>query len=393
MNKLRIILISNILKSKGGAFIATSRIAQILKKKYSVEFLIPNNKNIYNKIKIFLSNALKRIFIGKNRYLNSLNMFSTVNLKELKSDIIHLNWTGQELISIDEISKIKKPIIWTIHDMWVPNSTEHFLDNPNKKKYTLVDLNKNLLKKIIFKKKTILYKKKNIHFIANSKWLRDFTLKSDLTKKCKVNVIYNPIETNIWKRKNEKFSKKNLKLEINKNYILFGAHGGFSNFRKGGDLLIKSLKQLDVNKKNIEIIVLGGDFNASQIFDNYKFHFRKLEKDRIRQVMYHSAAILTVCPSRAESLPQFVVETILCGNPVVSFDVGGIKEIVEHKVNGFIAKPFNTKNFANGIKFCMSNIKRKNLEKQKNKIEKMFNEKKILQEYKKIIDKVNYYES
>ena len=41
----------------------------------------------------------------------------------------------------------------------------------------------------------------------------------------------------------------------------------------------------------------------------------------------------------------------------------------------------------------MSNIKRKNLEKQKNKIEKMFNEKKILQEYKKIIDKVNYYEN
>ena len=32
-----------------------------------------------------------------------------------------------------------------------------------------------------------------------------------------------------------------------------------------------------VNKKNIEIIVLGGDFNASEIFDNYKFHFRKLE--------------------------------------------------------------------------------------------------------------------
>ena len=33
-------------------------------------------------------------------------MFSTVNLKNL-TDIIHLNWTGQELISIDEISKIK----------------------------------------------------------------------------------------------------------------------------------------------------------------------------------------------------------------------------------------------------------------------------------------------
>ena len=63
--------------------------------------------------------------------------------------------------------------------------------------------------------------------------------------------------------------------------------------------------------------MLGGDFNASEIVDNYKFHFRKLEKDRIRQVMYHSAALLTVCPSRAESLPQFIVKRY-CGNPVVS---------------------------------------------------------------------------
>ena len=37
---------------------------------------------------------------------------------------------------------------------------------------------------------------------------RDFTLKSDLTKKCKVNVIYNPIETNIRKEKMKIFKKK-----------------------------------------------------------------------------------------------------------------------------------------------------------------------------------------
>ena len=109
--------------------------------------------------------------------------------------------------------------------------------------------------------------------------------------------------------------------------------------------------------------------------------------------MYHSASILTVCPSRAESLPQFIVETILCGNPVVSFDIGGIREVINHKVNGYIVKPFNINKFANGIKFCMREIKNRNLKAERKRVVKMFDEKKILRDYTKVINKVAKYES
>ena len=60
-----------------------------------------------------------------------------------------------------------------------------------------------------------------------------------------------------------------------------------------------------------------------------------------------------------ESLPQFIVETILCENPVVLIDVGNIREIIKHNFNEFVDKPFNTNIFANGIKFCMDNIKKR----------------------------------
>ena len=229
--------------------------------------------------------------------------------------------------------------------------------------------------------------------IANSKWLKNFALRSEITKKCKIDVIYNPIETEIWNRKNEKLSKKYLNLRVDKNYILFGANGGLSNFRKGGDLFLNTLQKLNVNKDKIEIIILGGNLNSIEMINNFKIHFRKLDDNKMNQIMYHSSSILTVCPSRAESLPQFIVETILCENPVVSFDVGGIREIINHKFNGFVVKPFNTNSFANGIKFCMNKIKRKNLKKQRKNIVEMFNEKKILKDYKKIIDKVINYES
>jgi glycosyltransferase involved in cell wall biosynthesis len=39
--------------------------------------------------------------------------------------VIHLHWINNEMISIKEIAKIKKPIIWTLHDCWPLLGAEH----------------------------------------------------------------------------------------------------------------------------------------------------------------------------------------------------------------------------------------------------------------------------
>ena len=119
---------------------------------------------------------------------------------------------------------------------------------------------------------------------------------------------------------------------MDKKYILFGAHGGLNNPRKGGYLFLESTKILKKLDNNLEVIILGGNKNYVELIDGIKFHFRKLEHSQTRQRLYHSASSLTVSASKAESLPQFLVETILCGNPVVAFNVGGNSEIVTHKI-------------------------------------------------------------
>ena len=45
------------------------------------------------------------------------------------ADIIHLHWVQGEMLSIREISEIKKPIIWTFHDMWPLCGCEHYAYN------------------------------------------------------------------------------------------------------------------------------------------------------------------------------------------------------------------------------------------------------------------------
>ena len=57
----------------------------------------------------------------------SSNWFKKINSSD--ADIIHLHWIQGEMISIDEISKIEKPVVWSFLDMWPFSGTEHYTYN------------------------------------------------------------------------------------------------------------------------------------------------------------------------------------------------------------------------------------------------------------------------
>jgi len=381
----KISIISSNINFKGGASIATKRLINIFKKNFYVKIFFPRN-NFVQKLKYYIARSLINVFIGKSVYLNSLNIFSKIDYKKINSELVNLNWIGGETISLKNISKIKVPIIWTLHDMWALNSTEHFLDFNEENKYSKKH-KMPILKKYIFNQKKKFYKK-NLHLVTNSKWLEKIAKKSLLTKNQKIQTIYNPIETNYWKKKNKLYSIKKLNLNNNRGYILMGAHGGLANFRKGGDLFIESLKKINYLKDEYEIIILGQKENYIDSINGFKFNFRKFEKKISRQILYQSVTNLVIIPSRAESIPQFAVESIICQNPVVSFKIGGMNEIIEHKKNGYLAKPFNINDFSKGIDYCLTKIDKKNLKKFSNKLKVQFGQENINKSYNNLFNSI-----
>ena len=66
----------------------------------------------------------------------SYNFFSSPILDYInksKYDLINLHWINAETLSIDDIKKIKKPYMITMHDMWWICGTENYLNlNDNK---------------------------------------------------------------------------------------------------------------------------------------------------------------------------------------------------------------------------------------------------------------------
>jgi glycosyltransferase involved in cell wall biosynthesis len=84
-------------------------------------------------------------------------------------------------------------------------------------------------------------------------------------------------------------------------------------------------------------------------------HFLGRLHDNLTLALAYSAADVFVCPSRQESFSNTVLESLACGTPVVGFAVGGIPDMVEHEVNGYLARPHEPEDLAKGISLLLDN--------------------------------------
>jgi len=69
---------------------------------------------------------------------------------------------------------------------------------------------------------------------------------------------------------------------------------------------------------------------------------------------YNNADVMVV-PSIWEVFGQTASEAMSCGIPTVAFNTSGLKEIIDHKVNGYLAETFNAEDLAKGIIWCLEN--------------------------------------
>ena len=72
----------------------------------------------------------------------------------------------------------------------------------------------------------------------------------------------------------------------------------------------------------------------------------------LKTVLY-VAADLFVLPTFGEGLPNVLLESMSCGTPMVSFDVGGVPDLVRPGVTGYLAAPANVDDLRRGIQMLL----------------------------------------
>ena len=378
------ILNVNFSDNGGGAAIAVKRFHEILlnhkinskllvsEKKFDENntFNIPkNSEKIKNLVKDSVNRNLIKFLKKKNFRSSSLNIIPSKLVKkinEIKPDIVHLHWIGNDTISIKDISKIKCKIVWTMHDMWPFCGTEHYSSND---KFINGYKNKNSgdnfflfdIDKYIWNLKKKNYSNIN-KIICTSEWMYNKVTQSKLFCDKKIKIISLPIDQLFWKPVERNWAKNFFNIKKNEKLIIFGADNFIKNKRKGFNLFLEAIKILKKQKKIKYKILTFGETKNLKEFSNLNIKNLGYIYDDYSKKLLYSAADVTVVPSTLEAFGLVAQEATHCGSPCVVFKNTGLTSIIENGKNGYLADYVSSKSLALGIKWCLDNMHNKQYE-------------------------------
>lgn len=371
------VLIVNTSDIKGGAARAAYRLhhallaegidsQMLVQDKSSDDYTVIGPKSKFDKVLVKLRPAIDGIPVrsysqrSKTLFSPSWLPFSSVveRINEINPDIVHLHWIAGGMMRVEEIAKIKAPIVWSLHDMWPFTGGCHYdeycggyKNNCGRCKVLGSSKNSDLSSKV-HKRKTKAYQKiSNLAIVGLSHWLAKEARASSLFKGLPIYNLPNPVETNIFAPFEKSTARKLLNLPQNTRLVLFGAMNAFSDARKGYRELTEAVTTLDV--KDTELVVFGASKPKDDQTFNQRVHYLGKLHDDISLRALYSAADVMVVPSIQENLSNAILESLSCGTPVVAFDTGGNGDMIEHKKNGYLAEPFDPSGLAEGIDWVL----------------------------------------
>ena len=205
----------------------------------------------YYKAKIFKAIGLRaRLFASSNPIHHSECVEQTDILSHQiaeKSTIIHLHWIGRllknETVSIEEISRVTKPLIWTLHDQWAFCGAEHYtnlllpggtasFDERYACGYSPASRPANEsgpdLNRLTWLRKQRLWRRpgrKPFQIVCPSLWLADCARRSALMGDWPITVIPYPIDLEVWAPCDQTQARALLDLPADRPLVFVWCHG------------------------------------------------------------------------------------------------------------------------------------------------------------------------
>ncbi len=152
-----------------------------------------------------------------------------------------------------------------------------------------------------------------------------------------------PINERCFNSRNRVHARSSFGWKHDEKIIFFGAT--FTNEkRKGVSLFIETLKLLGeiyaTHNKNTDLllIVIAGSIPRGLNFNEgipFKIHFSGYINDDAKLSLLYQSACVFVCTSLQDAGPMMVNESIMCGTPVVAFEIGVVKDLVFDGISGY----------------------------------------------------------
>lgn len=320
-------------------------------------------------------------------------------INKFSPDIVHLHWIGQGFVPIQELSRIRRPIVWTLHDSWaftggcyIPYECKNYVDKCGNCHH-LASRSSFDLSRITWQRKHKHWEALNLNIVTPSQWLAGCARKSSLLNGRRVEVIPNGIDTERYQPFNKENARDILSLPAKKRLVLLGGVGIDGDPNKGYAHLKSSLEKLaaDDLAKSTDLVVMGVSKPIQSLDSIFNTHYLGYLHDDVSMALAYAAADVFVMPSIQENLPNSVMESMACGTPCVVFRIGGMPDLIEHEHDGYLAQPFDTTDLARGVNWVLEDGQRwRRLSQQaRKKVEQEFDIKGIAKRYVSLYEEMS----
>ena len=283
------------------------------------------------------------------RTLAFVNTGLAAHIRDLAPAIVHWHWIGGEIISALEISRLRIPSAWTCHDQWIFRGAEHlalnndFIDDYRDAGFLDIDA-------WVHRRKKTLWHTWSPELICPSRWVEEDALKSPIAESWSKHVIGNTLDFEKFRPLVRAEVRAKFGISNEKIVLAFGSHYGAGDYFKGFDLLEEVLLQLERSfASRCVLLIFGNEKPARNKIQDIPVVFSGYLADEVDLAEVYSAADVFVSTSRQETFGNTVLEALACGTPCVTFDIGGLRDLVSQNLHGARISNFNTELFANTL--------------------------------------------
>jgi glycosyltransferase involved in cell wall biosynthesis len=288
----------------------------------------------------------------ESRFLRKVQEISpdVINLHAIHGHRRHFPYKAMRTLS----SSAK--LVWTLHDMWAftghcsySYDCERWRSKCSSCPYPRIFVPLILdTTPMSFTAKQKIYRETDFVVVCPSRWLHDLAVESALLRDKRVVCIPYGVDTNVFFPRDKLQARHWLGIPEDHRVVLGVSHD-FRDPRKGLKYVQETLHSVRAEIGPTTVVLLGHGNASSQISEEYPVRSLGYVSDPWLLATVYSAADILLFPTLADNLPNVVLEAMACGTPVVSFDIGGLSDLVDHQETGFLAKYRDTADLANGM--------------------------------------------